>query len=110
MAQVNELERLEQFVSRLLAGYKALKEKNDRLTEELIQRDETIGRLQQDLSVVDRERLEISGKITKLVSRIEQWETELIVTESEQQTSDNNGSGVQGSLFAAESDNTNAGE
>ncbi len=110
MAQANELERLEEFVSRLLAGYKALKEKNEELSEELSSRNEIISRLQQHLSIVDKERAEVSGKITKLIGRIEHWESELTSTDRVPQTIDDNNSRVQGSLFALESDNSKAGD
>ena len=110
MAHANELERLEGFVSRLLAGYKALKEKNERLSEEIKSRDEIISRLRKDLSIVDKERAEVSGKITKLIDRIEHWESELTSADIVLEASDDNNSRVQGNLFALESDNIKSGE
>lgn len=106
MAQGQELDRLEGFVSRLLARYKALKEENERLTEELVSRDEVIGRLRQDLSSVDGERSEISDKISKMIAKIEQWEDELTTLDEAQQPSEKDGSRLQGSLFALNSNST----
>ena len=106
MTQVNELERLEEFVSRLLDGYTNLREKNARLVEKLTVRDEIINRLRQDLADVGNERSEITTKITSLVQKIEQWETEISASGLDSQETDNSSSGMQGSLFAGEQDNT----
>lgn len=109
MVQVNELERLEGFVSRLLAKHKSLREKSEKLTEELRARDELISNLRRDLSKADSERAEVNQRINQLVDRIEQWEREIMATEVRSIKTDNN-SGVQGSLFSLESDKTIAEE
>lgn len=100
MTQVNELERLEGFVSRLLVGYTNLREKNDRLVEKLNKHDETINRLQKDLADIGQERSEIDTKITSLVQTIEQWETESSALDLDPQVTDDNSAGIQGKLFA----------
>jgi len=110
MAHAHELERLEGFVSRLLAGYKALREENEKLIEKLAGRDEVIGQLQQDLATIDRERSEVSGRISGLVVRIEQWEVELKAMGPALSDSDSDSSAVQASLFDTEQGGSGVGE
>ncbi len=110
MGQGQELDRLEGFVSRLLAAYNEMKEKNDKLMVEISNRNETINTLQRDLSVVDKERSDVSNRIKDLVGKIEYWEAELKNDEVGLGTSDDTNSGVQGSLFTLNSDNTDVVE
>ncbi len=107
MAQENELQRLEGFVSSLLEKFNALQEENGELTERIQRRDDTIGTLQEDLAAMKDERGEISNRVGSLIDKIEEWETVSGVTTKESDTSYSTekagDSGVQGSLFSVDS-------
>jgi len=105
MTQEKELDRLEGFVVRLLARYNDLQEQNDRLIEQLDEHNKKITHLQQDLNNAGKDRSEIDSKISTLVQKIEQWETEINSSGLESQIADKNSSGVQGNLFAEKQDN-----
>jgi len=82
MAHMSELERLEGFVSKLITGYSTLKEKNRRLQQELSEKREVIDRLRQELSVAERQRSEVGAGLTKMVTMVEEWESDLMSDDS----------------------------
>ncbi len=83
MAHMSELERLEGFVSKLVTGYSALKEKNRRLQQEISEKREVIDRLRQELSAAERQQSEAGDRLTKLVTMVEEWESELMGDDSQ---------------------------
>lgn len=88
MDRDTELQRLEQFVEKLLLNFSELKEQKKNLLSKLKDRDNTIlemesniadlegniGELEGDISSKDSERTEISLRVNKLVEQIEDWE------------------------------------
>lgn len=77
MSDTSEMERLEQFVEKLLGAFAELRAENKRLVEDLNERNALIGELQGDISSQDMERSEISLRVTKLIDQIEEWELTL---------------------------------
>jgi TolA-binding protein len=106
MAEENELERLEEFVSTLLQKFNDLQDQNKEMTERLQRREMTIETLQEDLASMKDERGDISTRVSNLIGKIEEWEStsDEATGESESVDSDETSadSGVQGNLFSAD--------
>lgn len=103
MAQDNELQRLEGFVTSLLEKFNALQDHKNELVERLKRRDATIEELQEDLAAMRDERGDISNRVGSLIDKIEEWEAasqgdtqESDLPESADKGAD---SGVQGVFF-----------
>lgn len=77
MDRDTELQRLEQFVDKLLTSFAELKEEKKILLKKLKDRDALIEELQGNIASKDNERSEISMRVGKLVEQIEDWELEL---------------------------------
>lgn len=77
MDKDTELQRLEQFVEKLLLNFAELKEEKKRLLKKLKERDALIADLEGNISSKDSERSEISMRVGKLVEQIEDWELSL---------------------------------
>lgn len=77
MSKETELQRLEQFVEKLLAKFEELKGEKKQLQQDLDERDALIAELQGDISSKVNERTEISARVNKLVDQIEEWELSL---------------------------------
>ena len=71
----NEFDRLEQFVSKLLAKYDQLREENSRLENLISKKDEEISGLRAEISSADSERGDITLRVKGLIEQIEEWET-----------------------------------
>ena len=93
-----ELVRLEQFVDSLLNKYNDLKISFHDLEGTLRERDEECAGLKDDIAGLTSERTEVGSRVSGLLGRIEQWETE----QDERAQADDEEE-QQGSLF--ESDN-----
>jgi len=74
MHKDTELQRLEQFVEKLLLSFAELKDEKKALTTKLKQQDALIAELEGNISSKDNERSEISLRVGKLVEQIEDWE------------------------------------
>ncbi len=94
MNKNEELVRLEEFVDSLLNKYNDLKTKYHSLEATLASRDETITELKADIAELDSERSEVGSRVSGLLGRIEQWESEQGGEEPV-----NDAEGMQGSLF-----------
>lgn len=101
MDRDTELQRLEQFVEKLLLNFAELKDQKKDLLSKLKDRDTSIveleanivdleaniAELEGDITSKDSERTEISHRVNKLVEQIEDWEIGLDedVVEGEEQ-------------------------
>ena len=74
MDRDTELQRLEQFVEKLLLNFAELKEEKKKLLNTLKERDSLIAELEGNITSKDSERTEISLRVGKLVEQIEDWE------------------------------------
>ncbi len=121
MDRDTELQRLEQFVEKLLLSFAELKEEKKQLLNKLKDRDGSIAdlngnvaelesnieELEGNISSKDNERTEISLRVGKLVEQIEDWELglddeveeEASSDESDEDASEDEGS-VQHNLFS----------
>ena len=81
-----ELVRLEQLVDTLLEKYNELKEKAHFLEETLRERDEECADLKTDLAELKDEHLAVGSRVSDLLGRIEQWESEQDDPSSEEDT------------------------
>ena len=120
MDRDTELQRLEQFVEKLLLSFAELKEEKKQLLSKLKDRDGSIVDLKENISALegniadlegnisskDNERTEISLRVGKLVEQIEDWELGLddeeelnTSDESVEETVDDEGR-VQHNLFS----------
>lgn len=77
MSKDTELQRLEQFVEKLLAKYDELKGERNQLVKDLSDRNKTIAELEGNITNKDSERDQISLRVNKLVDQIEEWEQSL---------------------------------
>jgi chromosome segregation ATPase len=121
MDRDTELQRLEQFVEKLLLSFAELKEEKKQLLNKLKDRDDSIAdlngnvaelesnieELEGNISSKDNERTEISLRVGKLVEQIEDWELGLddeVVEEATNEDSDEDASEddgrVQHNLFS----------
>jgi chromosome segregation ATPase len=75
MSQESEFERLERYVSKLLAQYDSLLEENSILLRSVKQKDEEIRELKNQINSADTERGDISNRIKALIDQIEEWES-----------------------------------
>ncbi len=108
MAEENELERLEEFVSTLLQKFNDLQGQNKEMAERLQRRDVTIETLQDDLASMKNERGDISSRVSTLIGKIEEWETTVEpsvgVASSADSDEESTDSGVQGNLFTPDTE------
>ena len=100
MDRDTELQRLEQFVEKLLLNFAELKEEKKKLLNQLKDRDSSIAQLegtivelQGDISSKENERSEISLRVGKLVEQIEDWELGL---DEDQEYANENGNDIEG--------------
>lgn len=93
-----ELVRLEQFVDTLLNKYNDLKERFNAQEATLRERDDECAALKDDISGLKNERSEVGSRVSDLLGRIEQWETEQDEPGREEGEAEK-----QGSLFEADS-------
>jgi len=98
MENNTELVRLEQFVDSLLNKYNDLKNSFHALEGTLRERDEECAALKDDIAGLTSERTEVGSRVSGLLGRIEQWETE-----HDERVQADDEEEQQGSLF--ESDN-----
>ena len=106
MTEENELGRLERFVSTLLEKFNVLQAENTDLTERLERREATIETLQDDLASMKNERGDISSRVSSLIGKIEEWESESgVPAESDREADKSPDSVVQGNLFSVEAQN-----
>ena len=109
MIEENELARLEGFVSKLLGKFNVLQAEKADLTERLEKREATIETLQDDLASMKNERGDISSRVSSLIGKIEEWESESGVSQEIDEQSDKaSDSGVQGHLFSVEVQSSNS--
>jgi septal ring factor EnvC (AmiA/AmiB activator) len=95
MENTAELARLEQFVETVLNKYNELKDNFQALEATLRERDEECAALKADIAELQNERSEVGSRVSGLLGRIEQWE-------SEQGASAAGDNDRQGSLFEEE--------
>lgn len=96
MTQENQLQKLEQFVEKLLQKFNQLKAENTKLELELKERSELIEEMQGNLDSKDSERSEIRSRVNKLVEQFEEWELGLDdVAESEYPEADEEVEGLE---------------
>ena len=81
MEDKSELVRLEEFVDNLLAKYKQMKETCTALGTMLEQRDAECAKLTETIAELRSERSVVGERVTGLIERIEQWESEMEATE-----------------------------
>ena len=98
MEKNEELVRLEQFVDSLLNKYNDLKEKFHALEATLAERDFECAGLKDDIAELRDERSDVGTRVSGLLGRIEQWESEQDVTSATAENDDDK----QGSLFDSE--------
>lgn len=102
MKQESELERLENFVSSLLARYNELKEENAKLEQDVIDKDGIIEDLRGSLAQLESERSEISDRVGGIIDQIEQWEKTNPGSAGKKAVSEGSDGRVQASLFSFE--------
>ncbi len=78
MSQESELIRLENYVGKLLQSFREQKDENTRLMLELQDREETISNLREQVATNERERNEIGDRVSRMIGRIEDWETNMV--------------------------------
>ena len=129
MAQESEIQRLETYLERLLRGYGDLKQEVVQLRQQVEDGRAENERLRGQLNDLDSERGEVHQRVSQLIARIERWEAEASAgelgdsaqsqnrgsaagggaaelqadehsPEQEFDAEEENGSGVQGSLFS----------
>lgn len=79
-----DLERLEQFVERLLASHDQLKSENDKIKALLLQKEQEIAVLQEKNKGLQEDRSNMHDRVTGLIDRIDEWEAVLGTAETGQ--------------------------
>ncbi len=77
MGRDSELIRLEAYVGRLLDEFSNLRVEKQRLEQEIQEQYTENKRLKKALELVDSERTDVSDRVSSLIERLEQWESEL---------------------------------
>lgn len=96
-----ELLRLEGFVDKLLAKYNQLKADFHALEDTLRERDAECADLKETIRELKSERTEVGSRVSNLLDRIEQWESEHATAD---EASASQSGGVQGTLFSGETE------
>lgn len=96
-----ELQRLEEFVDKLLTRYNQLKADYHNLQNTLQERDNEIVDLKSNIEDLSTERTEVGSRVAGLIGRIEQWEDDQGPGEVAETV---NEGGVQGALFEDETE------
>ena len=100
MRQESELERLEHFVSNLIARYNDLQKVNEGLNQDVQERDGIIEELRENVALLESERTEIGNRVSGIILEIEEWEKSGAGSAQASGTADNPEGRVQGNLFA----------
>ena len=79
MDNTTELQRLEQFVDKLLNKYNQLKADYLALQETLRERDAECADLKNNVANLSSERTEVGSRVAGLLDRIEQWRASMPV-------------------------------
>lgn len=108
MSKDTELQRLEQFVEKLLGKYEELKNEKNQLIADLGERDSLIAQLEDKISNKNSEREQISVRVNKLVDQIEEWEMSLDEESGDASESEEDASDLEAS--ADDDDTTEDGE
>jgi septal ring factor EnvC (AmiA/AmiB activator) len=77
MQNNEEIIRLEQLVETLISRFREQKGKLQTLEKKLRDREEECGLLKLEITELQKERSEVANRVTGLLGRIEDWETEL---------------------------------
>ena len=93
-----ELVRLEQFVDSLINKYNALKDNFHALEATLAERDAECAALKEEIAGLQNERSEVGSRVSGLLDRIQQWESE---------HGDESGDDRQGELFDSDNQEEN---
>jgi hypothetical protein len=88
MGQNGELQKLEEFVEKLLSRSNLLRQQKAKLVTELAERDRLIVELRQSLAAQDSERSEVNDRLSKIVGQIEEWELDLGEEKAESATAE----------------------
>ena len=97
-----ELVRLEGFVDSLLTKYNDLKARYHSLEATLQERDNECDDLKANVAELNDERSAVGNRVSGLLGRIEQWESE----QDEPVSGESDEQGVQGALFDNEAEAT----
>ena len=120
----SEIKRLEDFVERLLKGYGQLKAEISGLEQKLQEQEIENEQLKHQMGSMESERGDLGNRVSRLIDRIEAWESELeqdniedemvadppedseadkesSTGESVESEEDDGSGGVQGNLFSA---------
>lgn len=100
MKQESELERLEHFVSSLIARYNDLQKVNEGLTQDVYERDGIIEELRENVALLESERTEIGNRVSGMILEIEEWEKSGAGSGGSSGTADNSEGRIQGNLFS----------
>jgi len=80
-----ELARLEQFVDKLLTKYHELKSEHHAVEATLKEREEECLELKEKIAGLSNEKTVVSERVSGLIGRIEQWESEQLESAEEEQ-------------------------
>lgn len=77
MGSDSELIRLEQYIERLLDGYKKLKKEKQNIEQRLVEVQAENDKYKKELDSLDSDRGAMRDRVNSLIGQIEQWETEI---------------------------------
>ena len=100
MAQGNELERLEGFVTKILTEYNELREEKKQLLDELHEKEDRIATLQKELASAQMERSDVGSRVQGLIQQSEAWESSLDEDDDNRQKTVLQESRMQRNLFS----------
>ena len=82
MEQNENLERLEQFVEKLIENHNQLKKEKNELTAQLHEKQQEIIGLQETVKCLQEDKGEIHNQVTGLIDKIGEWEKVLEAEEA----------------------------
>ncbi|PID76706.1 MAG: hypothetical protein CSB24_05115 [Deltaproteobacteria bacterium] len=107
MNRENEMDRLEETVQKLLEKYSALRAVKEDLEQNLRQKEETIEKLNGEISQMQSERGSLSNRVDNILQQIQDWEESNALDDDREKPEDEEQEELeesgQGSSFAASS-------
>jgi len=103
----NEFVRLEQVIDKLFAQYNDLKAKCRSLEANLKKREDECETFMKTISVMEKERAELSQRVASLIRKIEEWEVNV---DGDSRKKEVLQTGIQGNLFLSEHESADGGQ
>jgi len=86
MDESSSILQLENVVDKLIRDYQNLQQERDKLTRDLLTRDEQIAALQEENAQLNAEKQDVHGRVSSLLGKLVEWEKSQEVAQTSQET------------------------